>query len=475
MSARRAVTVRLAALATTALLLAAPAAGAVAATPTPTPTGSQPCTAGQAIPIAQSPPAFRWMQTDLAWSITQGAGVLVAVVDSGVDATNFHLGSALSGGVDLVGDGAGANGYADANGHGTVVAGIIAAHAVDGSGMLGVAPAARLLSVRVFAAETDAALQAGYGPSPTRVADGIQYAADAGAKVISVSLSTPTDEPALRAAVAYAAAHGALVVASAGNRTTGKDTSDGPRYPAADPGALAVAAVDADGAPTDASIHGPHVQVAGPGAQVLSSADRAGDCLYATDTAESSFATAYVAGAAALVAAAHPDESPAEWAYRLMATASRDDPDRRDDQIGWGIVQPYDAITLTPGAGVRGPANPFTGTTPPPVALPVEHVHLSAVTSPWSQAPATVVSRSPGPAAWPPSAAAWQRPRSACSARSPCCAADGATTPARRRRSPGSGSTAPPTRRPTELSGRAGSGDRAGSARGGPRQPHSPR
>jgi type VII secretion-associated serine protease mycosin len=376
----------LAALASAALLLAAPAAGAFAATPTPAPTAAQQCTAGQVSWVAQSPPAFRWMQTDLAWSITQGAGVLVAVVDSGVDATNDHLASALSGGVDLVGDGAGANGYADLSGHGTVVAGIIAARAVTGSGVLGVAPAARVLSVRVYAAETDAALKAGYGPSPARVAAGIRYAADAGAKVISVSLSTATDEPDLRAAVAHAAERGALVVASAGNRTTAQDTSDGPRYPAADPGALAVTAVGADGAPTDASVHGPHVLLAAPGAQVLSSANGSGDCLFATDSAESSFATAYAAGAAALVAAAHPDESPAQWAYRLMATAVRDDPDRRDDQVGWGIAQPYDAITLTPGADVRGPANPFTGTTPTPVALPAEHVRLSAVVSPWSTA-----------------------------------------------------------------------------------------
>lgn len=374
-----------------ALVGSAPAA---AAQPSGTTWGSpteagQTCTAGQVVWLDQAPAAFAMLQTDLAWKITRGDGVLVAVVDSGVDATNAHLAPALAGGADLVGDGAGAHGYADLDGHGTAVAGVIAARAVDGSGVLGVAPAARLLSVRVFAENTDQARQAGFGPTPARIADGIRQAVDAGAQVVSVSLSSTEDDPALRAAVAYADAHGSLVVASAGNRATSDTAADGPRYPAADPGALAVAAVGANGAAADSSIHGPHVQIAAPGAQVLTAADRAGDCLYATDTAESSFATAYVAGAAALVAAAHPDETPQQWAYRLMATASRPAPDARDDQIGWGVVQPYDAIALVPGATTRGPANPFTGTSPVAVAVGGGTLHTAPSGSPWARARTT--------------------------------------------------------------------------------------
>jgi membrane-anchored mycosin MYCP len=322
--------------------------------------------------IPQRPPALAQLQAPLAWDVTRGAGVVVAVVDSGVDAANPHFAGVLAGGTDLVGDGAGSAGYADGYGHGTAIAGQIAAQAVDGSGVEGLAPEARILSVRVFAGTDDQAVAAGTGPSISRLAAGIRFAADAHAQVINVSLSTGIDDPALRDAVAYASANGSLLVASAGNRdstlSVEKDQQDGVRYPAGYPGVLGVAATGSGGVVTEDSIHGAHVSLSAPGQNVQTAANTGGDCVYASGAPATSFATAYVSAAAALVASAHPDETPAQWAYRLTASAIRAHPATRDNDSGWGVVQPYEAIVLVPGPETAGPANPFTTSSPAPDA-----------------------------------------------------------------------------------------------------------
>jgi hypothetical protein len=313
--------------------------------------------------LDQQVPALQVLQSDLAWSVTRGAGVTVAVVDSGVAASNPHLTGAVAAGTNLVPDGADPAGTADLFGHGTAIAGQIAAREIPGSGVVGLAPEARILPVRVFAGNQDQQIEAGIGPSTPRMADGIRYAAEQGAQIINVSMSTTAADPGLSAAVAYAASLGSLVIASSGNRDSTlaveEDDQDGARYPAGDAGALGVAASDLDGVVGDASIHGPHVAVAAPGQGVLTASALGGDCIFAADEPKTSFAAAYVSAAAALVAAAHPDETPAQWAYRLEATAVRADPGARTDASGWGVVQPYDAIMLVPGTGIRGPESPF--------------------------------------------------------------------------------------------------------------------
>ncbi|TPW77832.1 S8 family serine peptidase [Schumannella soli] len=334
--------------------------------------GSSDCTANGGTRIAQTPPALAQLQSELAWGVSRGTGVVVAVVDSGVDARNPHLAGVLAGGVDLVGDGAGQNGYADLDGHGTAIAGQIAARTIDGSGVQGLAPEARILSVRVFSTTEQDARKAGYGPTIPRIAEGIRVAADANAQVINVSLSSASDAPELRDAVAYATARGSLVVASSGNadnsQSVEEKASGAARYPAGDPGALGSGAVDAAGAADGNSVNGPHVSIAAPGQNIVTSASNGIDCVYSSDAAHTSFSTAYVSAAAALVAAAHPQETPAQWKYRLEATAVRPDPDRRDDAIGWGVVQPYDAMTLAVGGALRGPESAFGGGTASPPA-----------------------------------------------------------------------------------------------------------
>lgn len=348
------------------------------------------CELDHPVLIDQRPPALDRLSADLAWTTATGAGVLVAVVDSGVDSSNPHLSTAVVPGVDVVGVATETTGRTDVFGHGTAVAGEIAARTIEGSGVVGLAPDATILPVRVYYSDDDQATRDGVAPDAGRMAAGILAAAERGARVINVSMSTTVDDPVLRSAVEQATAAGSLVVASAGNRATADDKADVPHYPAAYPDALAVTAVDVDGNATEDSIHGPHVDVAAPGTNVLTTLPGGGDCMLGVE-ASSSYATAYVSAAAALLAEQHPDESPAQWAYRLEVTAAREHPAERDDLVGWGLVRPASALNFVDDGSARGPDSPVN-------ARPAAQV-----------APAQVIDTSVevSPLAAPRSAAAW--------------------------------------------------------------------
>ncbi|WP_194762597.1 S8 family serine peptidase [Microbacterium sp. UFMG61] len=343
-----------------------------------TATAAEACTPGNAVYSPEAPSALARLDAEQANRLATGEGVVVAIVDSGVDASNPHLAGTVIGGIDLVGDGERADGLTDTTGHGTAIAGQIAAQPVAGSGVVGLAPGAKLLSVRVFRSTDKQDIDKGFGPSSQRLADGIHWAADNGADIINVSMSQTSDSAVLRAAVEHAAAVGALVVASAGNRESDADAEDAARYPAAYEQALGVSAADPRGLATDSSIHGPQVDVTAPGSDVLTAFPGGGDCVFAPDAPASSFATGYASAAAALVAEAHPEDPPAGWAYRLAATALRADADNRDDVNGWGFIQPTAAIELLPDQTTRGPASPFFDTVesaarPPAAAVSPDH------------------------------------------------------------------------------------------------------
>lgn len=354
------------------------AASLAAHTAVPAATAGDACTPGTVVFAPEAPPALALLGAEDANRVATGRGIVVAIVDSGIDAGNPHLAGVVIGGVDLVGDGERSDGLSDTSGHGTAIAGQIAAQPVANSGVVGLAPDARLLSVRAFRSSEPQDVDKGFGPTSQRIADGIHWAADNGADIINVSVSQTTDSPDLRAAVEHAAAVGALVVASAGNRASDPTAEDGARYPAAYEQALGVSAADDTGRATDSSIHGPQVGVTAPGGNVLTSSAGGGDCVYAGDAPASSFATGYASAAAALVAEAHPEDPPAGWAYRLTATALRDDADNRDDINGWGFIQPYAAIELLPDETTRGPVSPYFDTTesaarPPAAAVDPDH------------------------------------------------------------------------------------------------------
>lgn|GEM_PF-350402 len=327
----------------------------------PAATAPRQCTPEQEQLDIARPPALDRLAAERAWQLATGAGVVVAVVDSGVDSRNVHLTDAVLPGVDLVGQAGDPSGRSDTAGHGTAVAGQIAARSVPGSGVVGLAPGSTVLPVRVYYSDDDRGREQGVAPDAGRMAAGIDAAVAAGARVVNVSMSTPQDTPALREAVQRAVAAGSLVVASAGNRATGSDETDGPRYPAAYDGVLGVGAVDVDDQPAPDSVRGPQVDVAAPGTNVLTTFHAAGDCLLSGEGGSTSFATAYVSAAAALLAERFPEETPAQWAYRLEVTAARQQPAARDDAVGWGVIRPDEALAFVDDGSAPGPPSPVHG------------------------------------------------------------------------------------------------------------------
>ncbi|WP_162254353.1 S8 family serine peptidase [Nostocoides sp. Soil756] len=347
--------------------LAAPRAGApgvpAAAGALPTATGA--CEEGRTQYVADTPAALIRLAATRAWPLATGRGVTVAVVDSGVAAANAHFppGSVLPGRSYV-----GGSATTDTRLHGTAVAGIIAARPLPPrSGVQGLAKGATILPVKVVGDE-----RSDQGPDADAgtLAEAIVWAAGQGAKVINVSLSTTRDDPRLAAAVATATQRGALVVASAGTATAEDELPvTGVRYPAGYPDVLGVAATDADDVVAKTSVRGDHVDIAAPGVDVLTTFGAWGDCYLSADEGSTSYATGYVSAAAALLAQRFPAEGPRGWAHRLEATAARERRDARDDAVGWGLVQPVEALTAVLDAGVAGPLLPGATPTPTPAAV----------------------------------------------------------------------------------------------------------
>lgn len=281
-------------------------------------------------PEAEQFGASQWglaaLHVGAAWAMTRGSGTRVAIIDTGVDASHPDLAGRLAAPqTDLVGDGQ----VGDPHGHGTFLAGIVGAKQ-DRTGVVGVAPAASLLSFRVLDAQ-------GEGDAAS-VANGILAAVDAGADVLNLSLGAPSNSPAVAQAVAYAVQKGATVVAAGGNeRQDGNPTT----YPAALPGVLAVTGVGASGYTSRYCNTGPYIDLGAPGEDILSTLT-GGGWAYAEG---SSLATAFASGVAALVRSANPALERAQVDDALVRSA-RDDPWRagRDDVFGYGVVQADRAV-----------------------------------------------------------------------------------------------------------------------------------
>lgn len=304
--------------------VAAPPAGACRATDPP-----------QGV-ISELPWAQKLLDLKRTWPHSTGAGVTVAVVDSGVDADHPQLRGKVLRGRDFYLVGA-LPGNFDCGSHGTAVASIIAAKAASGVGFRGVAPSARILPVRI----TDRELSDGGNPvpiNPAAVATGIRYAADHGAKVINLSLSGYGDYTVIRNAVKYAQSKDALLVAAVGNRA---DMGAVPSFPASYDNVLGVGSIDIEGARVDSSQVGPYVDIVAPGEDVVG-ASRVRGHGYWTGT---SFAAPFVAATAALVRSAWPDLTATQVADRLLATADPARGGQGSFEYGAGIVDPYRAVT----------------------------------------------------------------------------------------------------------------------------------
>jgi serine protease len=291
-----------------------------------------------------------------AWNRSTGSGAVVAVVDTGVDASHPDLAGQVLTGYDEISQVEGGN--TDPNGHGTHVAGTIAAATGNGVGISSIAPDVKILPVRV--------LRADGGGYTSDAANGIVYAADHGADVINMSLGSDEDDAMVSSAIAYARSRGVVIVAAAGNeRQKGNPTS----YPAADPGVIAVAATDSADLVAGYSNSGGYVDVSAPGSSILSTYPAALNGSGYAIMSGTSMASPHVAAVAALLRSADPSLSPDQVESALETSATDLGPAGRDDDYGYGRIDAAAALAaITPATPPT--SEPTSGPTTPPTVDP---------------------------------------------------------------------------------------------------------
>jgi subtilisin family serine protease len=312
-----------------------------------------------------------------AWSVTRGAGVLVAVLDTGVAAGVPDLAGTVTTGPDFIAETEPKH-YRPPDSHGTYIASLIAAHGSgkkDAAGVIGVAPAARILSLRVIPDDGEPSRAA---VPDSALASAIHYAVAHGAGVIVLPLGTGQSEDVQYAAVAYAISHGVVVVAPAGDAGTARATSAPQEYPAAYPGVIAVAAATPAGTRAPFSSPNQSVVVAAPG-EDISGAGPGGKYLQGDGTPQ---AAALVAGVAALIRARYPALSPALVEQALVASTQHGPPGGYDTATGFGEV---DAATALAAAAK------LADTVPAPVQPPGQRFSAGA---------AALVADRPSASAW---------------------------------------------------------------------------
>ncbi|KUL37378.1 type VII secretion-associated serine protease mycosin [Streptomyces sp. NRRL F-4489] len=287
--------------------------------------------------IKETPWSLQRLLTNQMWASGQGEGIRVAVVDTGVDAGNKQLQDAIEGpGKSYVGG----KPTQDRVGHGTKVAGIIAARRTPSSGFYGIAPKAKVIPFQQTSDEKA-------GTADT-LAKAIDDAVAAKVDVINISQGTAASEdrlPTLKASVKRAQDAHILIVASAGN--SGASGEEKNIYPAAFSqefdNVLAVAASDRNNERAPFSQPGPFVGIAAPGVDMVSTVPLGGNCV----DQGTSFSAPYATGAAALLIAKHRHDKeawgPQQIIWHLEQTADRVRRGR-DNNIGWGVVNPVAAL-----------------------------------------------------------------------------------------------------------------------------------
>ncbi len=285
-----------------------------------------------------------------AWRVSQGRGVLVAVIDSGVDPTVSDLSGSVTTGPDLTGVHTPPS-NPNWGAHGTWMASLIAGHGhgQDGQdGVLGVAPQAKILSIRVITDRSDPGNSAYQDEPPGRgqheLATAIRYAVDHKAKVISMSLGYNEPSLVVRRALQFALTRNVVVVASSGNSGDAQESHGHGHapysFPADYPGVIGVAAIGRSGQPAYFSSDNLSVQVAAPGVGVPAQG-RGSQYWVVSGTSP---ACALTAGVVALIKARYPRLTAPQVRRAIAASASHRPPGGYDDQIGFGTVDATAAL-----------------------------------------------------------------------------------------------------------------------------------
>ncbi|MEU8245446.1 S8 family serine peptidase [Nonomuraea sp. NPDC048916] len=297
------------------------------------------------------------LNVEQAWTVTKGAGVTVAVIDSGVDAEVRELRGRVTLGPDM--NSASVERKVEPGRHGTAMAALVAGSGA-GDGLIGVAPESRILSLPVAVTDDLPAdsLDPLEEPEETTLesplARALRYAANHGAKVVTMSIGSYGPVKSEREAVSYALSKGVVLVAAAGNDGQTDYAKDkGTSYwsfPAGYPGVIGVAAVDKQGRPAAFSSDNLSVLVAAPGVDVPV-VKRTGGYEPAKGTSP---AGALVAGVAALIKSRHPALPPEQVAQALIAGARGRPAAGYDDKTGFGVVDAGAALNAAANlAGVR--------------------------------------------------------------------------------------------------------------------------
>jgi subtilase family protein len=322
-----------------------------------------------------------------AWAITQGKGVTVAVIDSGVNGSVSDLTGAVRQGPDLTGVHTPAS-NPNWGVHGTWMASLIVGHGHGGgggSGIIGVAPESKVLSIRVITDKGDPNFEAYEHEAVTKsqdeLAEAIRYAVDAHVAVISMSLGYSLQSLVVRAALQDAYDHDVVVVASAGNseaQAPGQPGGQAPySFPADYPGVLAVGALTQSGQAAGYSSSNLSVQVAAPGSAVPAQG-RDGRYWIVTGTSP---ACALTAGVVALIKSKYPHLSDAQVIKAVTSSTTRSSRPAGgyDDQVGFGEVNAASALAAAgriaaeaPGTGGPQPDSHFGGGVAAIPAAPVK-------------------------------------------------------------------------------------------------------
>ncbi len=328
--------------------------------------------------------ALQWnlaaVKAEQAWDLTHGSlAVTVAVVDSGIDSAHPQLAGKLVAGYDATAGTGLAPGNTDEAGHGTAVAGVVAARTNDAEGLAGLGWDTRVMPVKAGDAD---------GASNAATIEGIRWAADHGAQVINLSLGSCVASQLEQDAVDYADSKGVVVVAAAGNSGPGAS----PDYPAAYPSVLAVGATGVDGTIARYSNTGAYVDLVAPGGSGDGIDEHSIRVLRPnggeTVIDGTSFSSPHVAAAAALLYARKATITPAEARSILTSTAADRGAVGRDDVYGAGLLDVGRAVAATGSSGpaptLSAPATATAGVliTVGGTAAPGAAVELWGVTAP---------------------------------------------------------------------------------------------